>query len=44
MIYALMFIIGNHYGMKCLSNLLQLEPCDVMFNVIPDRMAHWYDL
>ena len=23
---ALMFIIRNHYGRKCLSNLLQLEP------------------
>ena len=38
MICALMFIISNHYGMKCI-NLLQLELCNVMFKVI---MAHWY--
>ena len=25
---ALMFIISNHYGIKCLSNLLQSEPCN----------------
>ena len=23
---------------------LQLEPCNVMFKVISDIMAHWYDL
>ena len=28
--------IGNHYGIKCLSDLLQIEPC----NVIPDIMKH----
>ena len=44
MICALMFIISNHYGIKCLSNLLQLEPCNVMFKVISDIMAHWYDV
>ena len=44
MICALMFIIRNHYGIKGLSNLLQLEPCNVMFKVISDIMAHWYDL
>ena len=33
MICALMFILSNHYGIKCLSNLLQLEPCNVMFNL-----------
>ena len=43
MICALMFIISNHYGIKCLSNLLQLEPCNVMFKVISDIMAQWYD-
>ena len=43
-ICALMFIISNHYGIKCLSNLLQLEPCNVMFKVISDIMAHWYDM
>ena len=40
---ALMFIMSNHYGRKCLSNLLQLEPCNDMFKVISD-MAHCYDL
>ena len=44
MIWALMFIISNLYGIKCLTNLLQLEPCKVMFKVISDIMAHWYDL
>ena len=33
---ALMFIISNHYGRKCLSNLLHLERCNVMFKVISD--------
>ena len=31
---ALMLIIRNHEGTKCLTNLLQLEPCNVMFKVI----------
>ena len=44
MICALMFIISNHYGIKCLSNLLQLEPCNVMFKMISDIMAHWYNM
>ena len=44
MICALMFILSNHYGIKCLSNLLQLEPCNVMFKMISDIMAHWYDM
>ena len=44
MICALMFIISNHYGIKCLSNLQQLEPCNVMFKVISDMWAHWYHL
>ena len=39
-----MFIISNHYGIICLSNLLQLELCNVMRKVISDIMAHWYDL
>ena len=38
---ALMFIMSNHYGTKC---RLQLEPCKVMFKVISDIMAHWYDI
>ena len=37
-------IISNHYGIKFPSNLLQLEPCNVMFQVISDRMAHWNHL
>ena len=41
---ALMFIISNHYGIKCVSNLLQLEPCNDMFKVISDIMEHCYDL
>ena len=36
---CMMFIISNHYAIKCLCNILQLEPCNVMFNV-----THWYDL
>ena len=44
MISALMFTMSNHYGIKCLSNLLQLEWCNVMFKVISDIMAHWYDM
>ena len=34
-----MSIIRNHYGKKCLSILLQLEPCSVMYKVISDNMA-----
>ena len=37
LICALMSIIRNHYGKKCLSILLQLEPCSVMFKVISDK-------
>ena len=40
MICELMFIISNRYGIKCLSNLLQLERCNVMFKVISEIMAH----
>ena len=36
MICALMFIISNHHEIKSLSNLLQLEPCNVMFKVVSD--------
>ena len=35
---------SNDYGIKCLRNLLRLEPCNIMFKVISDKMAHWYDL
>ena len=31
----------DHYGIKCLSNPLQLERCNVMFKVISDMMAQW---
>ena len=44
MISALMYIISNHKGIKCLSNLLHLEKCNVMFKVISDIMAHWYEM
>ena len=44
MISELMFIISNHDGINCLSNLLQLERYNVMFNVISDIMAHWYHI
>ena len=44
LICALMFITSNHYGIKCLSNLLQVEQCNVMFTVISDIMAHWYEM
>ena len=43
MICALMLIISIHYGIKSLSNLLQLERCNVMFKVISDIIAHCYD-
>ena len=36
--------ISNHYGIKCVSNLILQEPCNVMFNVISDIIAHWNDL
>ena len=39
--WALLFIISNHYGIKCVSNLVQLEPCNDM---ISDIMAHCYDM
>ena len=31
-----------HYGIKYRSNLLQLEPCNDMFEVIADRMPYCY--
>ena len=39
-----MFIISNHYGRKCFSILLQLEPCSDKSKVISDVMAHWYEM
>ena len=41
---AMMFIISNHYGIKCVSNLLQIEPCNEVVKVISDIMAHCYEL
>ena len=39
-----MLILSNRYGIKCLIDLLQLEPSSVMLKVISDIMPHWYDL
>ena len=44
MICAFTLIISNHYGKICLCYLLQLEPCNVMFKMISDIIAHWYDM
>ena len=44
MICSLMFITSNQYGIKCLSNLLQLEQRNDMFKVIFDIMAQCYDM
>ena len=41
---ALMLIISNHYGIKCLSSLVLLEPCIDMFKVIFDIITHCYDM
>ena len=35
---------SNDYGRKCHSNLLQLEPCNHIFKVISDIMAHSYEM
>ena len=43
MICGWMFIISNH-GIKCLYKLVQFEPCDSMFKVISEIMAHWFDV
>ena len=32
-----MFIIRNDYGIKCLSNLLQVEECNVILKEISDK-------
>ena len=40
---ALMFIISNHYGIKRVSNLVQLEQCNDTFIVISAIMSHCYD-
>ena len=41
---ALMLIISNRYGRKCLSILIQLQPCIDIFKVISGKMVHWYEL
>ena len=43
-LFVFMLIISNHYGIKCVSNLIELEPCNVMFKVISDKMGHWNNL
>ena len=37
---AIMIIISNNYGIKYLSNLLHVGPCNDMFKEISDTMAH----
>ena len=37
-------IVVYHELSKCVSNLLQLEPCNDIFKVISDIMAQWYDM
>ena len=41
---ALMFIMSNHYGRKCLRNLLHFEPLNDLFKVISDIRAQCFDL
>ena len=41
-ISSMMFMISNHYGIKCLSNLILIVPCNVMFIVISDILAISY--
>ena len=41
---ALMFIISNHYGLKCLSNLVWLVSCNDVFKVISHIMAPSYEM
>ena len=42
LISALLFT--NNYAIKWLRNPLLLEPWNVMFKVISDIMAHWYNM
>ena len=37
---ALMFIINNNYGVKCFSDLLLLEPCNYVLNLIFLKYTH----
>ena len=41
---ALILIFGYHYGRKCLSILLLLEPWNDTFKFISDVIALWYEL
>ena len=34
----------NHYGRKCVSILLQSEPCNDMIKIISDTLAQWYEM
>ena len=42
--FCIFFLRCNHYGITFLCNLLQVEQCNVMFNVISDIMAHWFEM
>ena len=49
MIFALMFIISCHYRLKCLSNRLQLKPCNVaiceiqlLLPIVSSLERKWY--
>ena len=42
MICDFMLIKSKDYGIKCLSNLLYLETCNVQSKMISDIIAHWY--
>ena len=39
-----MFIMGNHYGRKCLSVLIEFEPFDEMFKVISGVVVQFYHM
>ena len=41
---CIMLIKSKQYGIKCLSNILQSEQCNVIFKVISEIMAHWYEM
>ena len=39
---AFLIMTNNNYGRKCLSTMLELEPCNDIFKVISDILAHCY--
>ena len=39
-----MLITSNHDGIECVSNLTELQPGNVMFEVISDIMGHSNDM